>query len=58
MNGELYFAIEFFFASFRAVRIEPNLRDVPTQTGQIVMDVCRIGVGFPGSICFFVYADG
>ena len=39
---KLCFSAEFFHFS------EPNLQDVPTQTGEIVMDICRIGVSFIG----------
>jgi len=39
-NGRVLFHNRFFHLS------EPNLRDAPTQTGKIVMDICGIGVFF------------
>jgi len=38
---ELCFATDFLF-----YLSEPNIRDVPMQTGKIVMDVCGTGVIF------------
>jgi len=40
---ELSFVADFLISS---TLINPNLQDVPMQTGEIVMDICHIGASF------------